>query len=127
MKERSGMSFGSKYKLFDVVDRLPEGPKWKRKTITIFGGDKVDVNGKAAPNETADLWMRDPVECAAILLGNPAFKGACKYASEHTFATDKDGIRHRTYGEMWSGDWWKEVEVCWPNPNYTNPTNLICI
>jgi hypothetical protein len=111
MKERSGLSFGSKYKLLEVVDRLPEGPKWKHKTVTIFGGDKVDANGKPAANKTVDLWMRNPVECAAILLENPAFKDTSKYASEHVFAYDKDGVLHRTYSEMWSGDWWKEVEV----------------
>jgi hypothetical protein len=96
-----------------LVNKLPEGPKWKYETITVRGGDKVDANGASPAPEVVDLWLRDPIECAAILLGSPAFKDACKYASEHIMETGKNGMKHHVYSEMWSGEWWKSIEVCW--------------
>lgn len=55
--------------------------------------------------------MRDPVQCASVLLGNPAFKDVCKYASERVYEKDKSGVEHQVYTEMWSAEWWREVEV----------------
>ncbi|KDQ54674.1 hypothetical protein JAAARDRAFT_135540 [Jaapia argillacea MUCL 33604] len=58
--------------------------------------------------ETVELWKRDPVECVRELIGNPAFKEMISYVPERVFA-DKEG-ETRVYDEMWTGDWWWEVQ-----------------
>ena len=60
--------------------------------------------------ETLELWRRDPVECVRELIGNPAFQNGMRYAPERVYA-DEDG-KTRVYKEMWSGDWWWDMQVC---------------
>jgi hypothetical protein len=56
--------------------------------------------------EELELWMRNPVECAAKLLSNPAFKENMVFASQRS--EDETG---RIYHEIWTADWWAETEV----------------
>jgi hypothetical protein len=58
-----------------------------------------------------ELYMRDSVECVAALLGNPVFAEVSKYAFEEGFTEDAQGNSSRAYNEMWSGNWWRDVEV----------------
>lgn len=51
--------------------------------------------------------MRNPVECAAELLSNPTFEGKMKFAAEWMV----DGEGNRVVNEMWTADWWAEIEV----------------
>lgn len=71
-------------------------------------GDEVDGNGKFLEEEL-ELWRRDPVACVEDLIQNPVFKNLMKYAPEHVYR-DKEG-RVRIFEEMWTGDWWWEVQV----------------
>ncbi|KAJ7106620.1 hypothetical protein C8R44DRAFT_834329 [Mycena epipterygia] len=60
-------------------------------------------------SERLDLWWRDPVECVAELIGNPAFKDAMRYAPQKLYA-DKDG-KVEVIDEMWTASWWWEIQV----------------
>ncbi|KAG2352314.1 hypothetical protein BDR07DRAFT_1466456 [Suillus spraguei] len=75
------------------VDKLPHGPAWSCKKVSIQG-NRTDENGRLL-HEDVELWTRDPVECIRDLIGNPLFK-------EHM---DYEGL-HRIIDDMWTGDWW---------------------
>ncbi len=71
-------------------------------------GDLVDKNGKVL-TEDIELWQRDPVECIRELIGNPVFKDYLAYLPEHVYM-DPEG-KERVYDEMWTADWWWELQV----------------
>jgi hypothetical protein len=108
VQNRIKPSFKSKWKFFNCIDRLPSGPKWSMKHVRVRG-DKVDGAGKRR-EESLELWMRDPAEVAAELLGNPVFRGSICYAFQPAFMQDKNGTE-RAFTEMWTADWWRQVEV----------------
>lgn len=59
--------------------------------------------------ETLELWRRNPVDCIKELFGNPAFKKVMRYSPERHFADKEAEIR--VYDEMWTADWWWEMQV----------------
>lgn len=76
-------------------------------------GNVAGTNGQPM-SETVELWMRDPVECVAELIGNPTFRDAMHYTPIQEMAADNDDIDEepdRFFEEMWSGDWWWQVQV----------------
>jgi hypothetical protein len=91
-----------------MIDRLPtDGPEWTCDVITI-AGDTFNDQGELL-TEDVELWRRNPVDCVRELIGNPTFKDAMEYAPEMVF-TDPDG-KQRVYDEMWTGDWWWNIQV----------------
>ncbi|KIK32995.1 hypothetical protein CY34DRAFT_27121 [Suillus luteus UH-Slu-Lm8-n1] len=99
-------SFTSKYTLMKAIDQLPCGTEWKLKRITVEGN--VVSNGGQRESEELELWLRDPVDCICELMGNPAFENMVGYAPERVFADDEG--RSRQFDEMWTGDWWWEMQ-----------------
>jgi hypothetical protein len=91
------------------VDALPSGVPWEIRTIKVQG-NKKDAND-ADMTEDVEFHLRDIVECAKEIMGNASFAGSMGFAASKTFETDGNGTEHRTFGEMWTGDWWAEVEV----------------
>jgi hypothetical protein len=89
------------------IDSLPTGPGWNRKMISILG-DMLDGEGQMLEEEL-ELWTRDPVECIKDLMQNPAFNGSMAYAPERVYRDSRGTLR--VYDEMWTGDWWWEVQV----------------
>jgi hypothetical protein len=75
--------------------------------VTIVG-DLTDETGKPLAEEV-ELWLRDPVECIERLIGNPAFKDSISYVPERVYADDS--LTSRRYDEMWTADWWWDVQV----------------
>ncbi|KAI9459627.1 hypothetical protein HD554DRAFT_2206981 [Boletus coccyginus] len=59
-----------------------------------------------------ELWMCDPVACIRELMGNPAFDGSMVYAPEKVY-TDTEGRTHQ-YDEMWTADWWWDMQTRLP-------------
>ena len=100
-------SYKSNYTFLNKVDKLPTGPEWTCKIIE-SKGELLDEDNKPIIEEHK-LWICDPVECVRELIGNPAFHGCMAYAPEKTYA-DKHG-HNRQYDEMWTGDWWWEMQV----------------
>jgi len=101
----STTSFHNQRALLKKIDTLPTGPEWECVTFEVDG---TDANGDPTVEEV-DLWRRDPVECVKELLANPAFKNKCHYKPKRVF-TDKSKT-NRAYNEMWTGDWWWELQV----------------
>lgn len=100
-------SFRSAHTFFTIVDSLPTGPRWDCQMVEITG-DINDATGKPL-NEQVELWLRNPLECVAELIGNPAFDGYVSYEPERVY-TNSTG-RSRVYDEMWTGDWWWDIQV----------------
>jgi len=104
-------SFKSKYTLMKAIDKLPHRTEWKLKRITVEGN--LLMNGQPDCEEL-ELWLRDPVDCIRELFGNPEFNGTVSYAPERVFV-DEEG-KTRRFDEMWTGDWWWEMQVSWVPP-----------
>ncbi|KAJ7160367.1 hypothetical protein C8R46DRAFT_1286061 [Mycena filopes] len=109
--ERARPSYTGKNSFFDKIDELPGGVEWQCKEMDIKGDlpdlDK-DPTGATMRGETVELWWRDPVECIRELIGNPMFRDAMRFAPEELYA-DAQG-NNRVFEEMWTGDWWKEMQ-----------------
>ncbi|EPQ55314.1 hypothetical protein GLOTRDRAFT_129596 [Gloeophyllum trabeum ATCC 11539] len=106
-RNRTKPSYKNKQSLNDKIDALPAtGAPWVQEIITI-AGDQFGEDGRLMEEEV-ELWYQDPVECIHELMGNPAFSGKQAYAPERVYA-DAAG-RNRMYDEMWTGDWWWDVQ-----------------
>jgi hypothetical protein len=91
-----------------MVDALPSGPPFHVRYISVVG-DIKEENGQFQKEEL-ELWYRDPVELVRELLGNPAF---AKYTTYEPYKVYKDMDKtNRCFGEMWTGDWWWDTQVC---------------
>ena len=85
---------------------MPSHLKWIFEQITVIG-DALDEAGRPY-TEDVGLWMQNPVHCVAELIGNPMFHGSISYVPEHVYADSEGKIR--IYDEMWTGDWWWEIQ-----------------
>ncbi|KAF8511390.1 hypothetical protein JB92DRAFT_3083494 [Gautieria morchelliformis] len=105
----SGMSFTNMDKLLKlpIVDTLPPGgPEFLCESITMHG-DVKDANGEYMVEEL-ELFYRDPVECIRELMGNLAFREVLHYVPEHIFKDEKR--TEHIYNEMWTADWWWDLQ-----------------
>lgn len=100
-------SFASKNQFYKKIDQLPQGEGWKCQIIQMKG-NILDDAGKPVV-ESVELWRRNPVACVEELIGNPAFKDFMAYGPERAYR-DTAG-ETRVWDEMWTGDWWWEVQV----------------
>ncbi|KAF8509397.1 hypothetical protein JB92DRAFT_2614089, partial [Gautieria morchelliformis] len=87
-RERMGPSYKDNRTLLQKIDKLPQGPTWNCRTITVKG-DFLDENGDPMEEEL-DIWCRDPVECVGELIGNPDFCNAMKYVPERLFSDESE-------------------------------------
>lgn len=107
IQQAASVSFTSKDALYKRVDELPSGVNWHCREV-VQEGDLMDANGKPL-TERLELWYRDPVECVQELMGNPIFKNHLAYAPTRVYQ-DREG-RVRQIDEMWTGNWWWDVQV----------------
>ncbi|KAG2114057.1 hypothetical protein BD769DRAFT_1363927, partial [Suillus cothurnatus] len=82
------------------VDKLPHGPAWSCKKVSIQG-NQTNENGQLL-HEDIELWTWDPVECIRDLIGNPLFKEHMVYTPASTYA-DHEGLHH-VIDDMWMAD-----------------------
>ena len=89
------------------MDSLPPEADW---TCNLFEleGDELDEEDKLK-KEVIELWRRDSVECMKELMGNPTFQDVMYYVLERVY-NDGDG-KLRVYNEMWTGNWWWNMQV----------------
>ncbi|KZV76152.1 hypothetical protein PENSPDRAFT_598761 [Peniophora sp. CONT] len=111
-------SFSDKASFFQCIDSLP-GPtaEWHLYELTIVGTE-VDEDGQPR-TEILDLWMRNPVEVIADIIGNPAFKDHAVFEPVQKTAADGEGDagegeEEGIYDEMWSGHWWWNAQLKLP-------------
>ncbi|KAG1858502.1 hypothetical protein F4604DRAFT_1882873 [Suillus subluteus] len=98
--------FTSKYTLMKAIDQLPHETEWQLKRITVQGNKPT--NDGQCETEDLELRLQDPVDCICELMANPEFDPMVSYAPERVFA-DMEG-KTRRYDEMWTGDWWWEMQ-----------------
>ncbi|KAF9548524.1 hypothetical protein CPC08DRAFT_648414 [Agrocybe pediades] len=120
VQKRMGLSFNSKYTYLKKLDQLPKGPAWKCHLVTAEG-DLLDEDGNPMKEEL-ELWFRDPIECVRELMADPNFKEHTSFAPERVYS-DKEGV-NRIYDEMWTGDWWWEMQENLPDDATVAPLIL---
>ncbi|KAJ7893406.1 hypothetical protein B0H14DRAFT_3081378 [Mycena olivaceomarginata] len=106
----SGLSQG---KIDQYLKLKSVWPQWYCHPFELTG-DECDAEG-VKKTEVVELWHRDPVECVRELLGNPSFKKQ-GYVPRRIFkkmSEDGEGT-NREYNEMWTADWWWEVQKLLP-------------
>lgn len=83
------------------------GTQWQSETITLTG-DLLDEHG-AVLTDQFELWFRNPLCIIKELISNPAFNGFVSYTPERVY--DDDTGETRVYDEMWTADWWWDMQV----------------
>ncbi|KAJ3859983.1 hypothetical protein EV359DRAFT_75404 [Lentinula novae-zelandiae] len=102
-------NFKDKRAFFRTIDLLPTGPSFSCTPMEVMGNLK-DTNGENR-TEVLELWHRDILECISELMGNPAFNEKQEYAPRREFREMKNGIPcNRQYSEMWTANWWWNVQ-----------------
>ncbi|KAG1892025.1 hypothetical protein F4604DRAFT_1875493 [Suillus subluteus] len=104
------LSFHNNRSFLQRMDKLPRGPEWSCKKVTVRGNCE-DENGEMLQEEV-ELWSRNPVECVKELIGNTSFKEHMAYSPAKVYA-DHAG-QDRVIDEMWTADWWGEKQKALP-------------
>ncbi|KAG8743109.1 hypothetical protein FRC11_014025, partial [Ceratobasidium sp. 423] len=105
--ERCGLSFTSNYALNRLLDKLPTiGPRWRRIERKIEGS-VIGMDGKKL-TELVEIWMRDILEVVRELLGNIAYGKQLVFVPQKVYLNGVGG--ERKFDEMWTGDWWNEIQ-----------------
>lgn len=107
IRNRAKPSFKNKRAFYKRIDTLPRGPKWDCEEFKITGDERDDKGH--LKTEIVQLWKRDPVECVKELMGNPAFRDKLRYSPQRAYEDDEG--KTRMFDEMWTGDWWWDLQV----------------
>ena len=100
VRERLGLSFHNVRALRKNLDRIPVGGgKWHEKELSF----------PDQPGEVFVVRHRDPIQVIKSLWGDPALTKSMKYAPTKCWI-NKD-MKERVYNEMWTGDYWNDVQV----------------
>ncbi|KAJ8079817.1 hypothetical protein PM082_016639 [Marasmius tenuissimus] len=113
-------NFTTKDELLQDIDSLPGGVGWSCQTVKL-NGDRTDEDRRPMTEEL-EVWMRDPVDCIKELIGNSAFREVMKYTPEKHYI-DKEGQQKRI-DEMWTADWWWELQKTLPTGATATPVIL---
>lgn len=116
-------SFHNNWSFLKKVDELPHGAAWSCKKISVQGNRK-DKKGKPL-HEDVELWMHIPVECIKDLIGNPLFKDQMVYTPAHAYM-DSAGL-HRVIDNMWTADWWCDMQVSTASKKTSKMTSTDCV
>ncbi|KAG2070205.1 hypothetical protein BDR04DRAFT_1128584 [Suillus decipiens] len=100
VQRRVQPSFHNKNALLSAIDELPSRIDWQCEAMTLTGDITND---------------EDPVECIRELIGNPCFKESMYYTPEHSYTV---------IDEMWTADWWWNMQECVPVGLTIAPTQL---
>ncbi|KAI6023692.1 hypothetical protein PISMIDRAFT_103675 [Pisolithus microcarpus 441] len=116
----NGMSFDNAQSLLKYMDQLHTRPAWTCEMIDVEG-DIVAEDG-TLKHKQLELWQYNPVECIWELMGNPAFREAMSYVPKHAY-TDARG-KNCIYDEMWTGEWWWDMQKRLPEGAMVTPVIL---
>ncbi|KAF8579899.1 hypothetical protein K439DRAFT_1648365 [Ramaria rubella] len=111
MREHTQTSYSDKRTLLEKIDVLPSsGPSFKCTSVKLTG-DLKDAQGNFLFEEL-ELFHQDPVECVRELISNLAFREMLHYAPEHHFEDEQHS--EQIYNEMWTADWWWNLQQTLP-------------
>ncbi|KAI9511044.1 hypothetical protein F5148DRAFT_975813 [Russula earlei] len=108
------------YSFFKKIDTLPAGSLWHTETFS-FTGDLLDENGEPTQDHF-ELWYRNSLQCVEELISNPMFEKYISYVPECIYE-DSTG-NTRVYDEMWTADWWWEMQDKIPSGGVMCPVIL---
>ncbi|KAI9057363.1 hypothetical protein FKP32DRAFT_1584219 [Trametes sanguinea] len=119
--DRTQPSYESNHKFFQKIDALPcKSASWKVEVMEAVG-DKMGEDGKPK-TERVELWSRNIIDCVKELLGNSSFADSLVYAPQRQYV-DEEG-RNRLYDNMWTADWWWDVQTKMPSGATVAPVIL---
>ncbi len=100
--DKLDLSFKDTRTLYKKVDALPDriGP-WHTKVLSFPDN----------PSEEFVVRYRDALEAVKALLGDPTLAKDIVYRPTRIFRQHADGGELRTLHEMWTADWWWELQV----------------
>ena len=81
---------------------------------------QIYLNNITTPLDTPQIYCRDVVEVVKSLFGNPIFDGQMHFRAERIF--DESG--KRLFNEIWTSDWWWEIQSKLPNGSTVIPIML---
>ncbi|CDO76939.1 hypothetical protein BN946_scf185006.g21 [Trametes cinnabarina] len=118
---RTKPSYMTNYTFMQKVDGLPtQSAGWKVEVMEAMG-DKLGDDGKPK-TERIELWSRDIVECVKELMGSATLCDSLAYAPTRQYV-DEEG-QERLYDNMWSGNWWWDVQTALPSGATVAPVIL---
>jgi len=97
--EKLGLSFHNIRGLHKVVDGIQPRAAWK----------SWQLWHKSDPQDKHTIHYRNPCEVISSLLGDPSFAKNIVYRPKKIFTNGSK--MSRIYTEMWTGDWWHNVQV----------------
>ncbi|KAJ8507713.1 hypothetical protein ONZ45_g9944 [Pleurotus djamor] len=99
LQNKLGLQYSTTRDLHKLVDSLPcRAGSWETAELTFE--DSSDVHF---------IWYRDPLEALRSLWQDPTL------AEDFTYQPCKVyNDKHRVYNEMWTGDWWHNVQAKLP-------------
>ncbi|KAI6106364.1 hypothetical protein EV401DRAFT_2124241 [Pisolithus croceorrhizus] len=115
-----GVSFENACLFLKHVDKLQTGLAWTCEIIDMCG-DIISKDGRLK-HEEAELWCHDPVECVQELMGNPPFQDVMSYIPEQAYADTNSETC--IYDEMWTGNWWWDIQSKLPEGAVVMPVIL---
>ncbi|KAG8728949.1 hypothetical protein FRC11_009853, partial [Ceratobasidium sp. 423] len=106
VRSNLNLSFTSRHTLYNRINTLPGGPEWMNDIVTVYGNWR-NRKGKRL-REKLEVWFQDPTVIVKDLLGQPEFADIMVYEPRETYLDDT--LQDRVYDEMWTGDWWIEIQ-----------------
>ena len=94
------LSFWTAKALRKLIELLPSGPQWKRRSIKPESSAKHDFQ----------LFYRDAIECLQHLIHLPSINGWIEFVPKRIYST-ADRLQH-IYTEWITGDRAWELQVC---------------
>ncbi|KAI9450809.1 hypothetical protein F5148DRAFT_1277776 [Russula earlei] len=114
------LAYKSAYSFFKKIDSLWAGSLWHIETFS-FTGDLLDANGELTQDHF-ELWYQNSLQCVEELISNPMFEKYIFYVLECIYE-DSTGNMH-VYDEMWTADWWWEMQDKFPSGGVMCPVIL---
>ena len=105
--DKLNLSFKSKHTFMKAIDSLPRSTEWSLKMVEVEG-DILGTDGKPLTEEV-ELWMHNPLDCIRELMANLSFVDVISYKPQKVF--EDEAGQERRFDEMWTGDWWWEIQV----------------
>ncbi len=101
MVDKLGLSFANTRGLHQVIEKIPErAGRWQLSKLHF----EDDITG-----EVHYVRHRNPVEAVKCLWGDPELSKHLVYRPKKVFSGPEKN--HRIYNELWTGDWWHNVQV----------------
>ncbi|KAG9125113.1 hypothetical protein FRC07_008932, partial [Ceratobasidium sp. 392] len=94
--------------LLNNIDKLPNGPDWTTGEVTV---------GEGQYKQTHTVHFRNVLELILHLVGARRFKWCMRFAPVRRWTSQDQ--KCQIYDEMWTGDWWWQMQYLIRNKNGT--------